>query len=89
MNMANLIRRENREVARNRGNDYGWDPPRNWEPFRMMDALLRWDPFRDQRGWPLGGGESYFPHFDVKETSDGYHITADLPGVKDPTSRSR
>ena len=34
--MANLIRRENREVARNRSQD---DTFAAWEPFRMMDAL--------------------------------------------------
>jgi HSP20 family protein len=78
--MANLIRRENREVARNRNQD---DALAAWEPFRMMDALLRWDPFRDNRGWFTRGAESYLPHFDVKETGDAYLFTADLPGVKE------
>jgi HSP20 family protein len=74
--MANLIKRENRDVARSASPEYRLDP------FRMMDALLRWDPFRG--GW---GGVSqtldFAPRFDVKETKDAYVITADLPGVKD------
>jgi HSP20 family protein len=79
--MANLIRRDNREVARNRNSqDDGFA---GWEPFRMMDTLLRWDPFRDNRGWFTRGAESYLPHFDVKETGDAYLFTADLPGVKE------
>jgi HSP20 family protein len=74
--MANLVRRENREVARG-GEEHRWDP------FRAMDALLRWDPFREETA-PLGswtGG--YTPRFDVKETKDAYVFKADLPGVKE------
>ena len=79
--MANIIRRDNREVSRNRGADYGVDPFRSWDPFRVMDALLRFDPFRDNGGWR--GGDTFIPHFDVKETKDAYLIRADLPGVKE------
>jgi HSP20 family protein len=73
--MANLIRRENREPAR-QSSDYRFDP------FRVMDALLRWDPFRDDGGGLTHGGE-FTARFDVKETKDAYVIKADLPGVKE------
>jgi HSP20 family protein len=73
--MANLIRRESREATRP-SSEYRFDP------FRVMDALLRWDPFRDDGGGLLQGGE-FVPRFDVKETKDAYVIKADLPGVKE------
>jgi HSP20 family protein len=72
--MANLITRENRDVARGAGSEHRLDP------FRVMDALLRWDPFRGDSG---GGNVDFVPRFDVKETKDAYVIQADLPGVKD------
>jgi HSP20 family protein len=49
-------------------------------PFRVMDALLRWEPFQESRSLR---GAPFTPHFDVKETKDGYLFRADLPGVKD------
>jgi HSP20 family protein len=80
--MANLIRRNEGPVARGgRGQDY--EGARTMDPFRVMDALLRWDPFRETIGWGAGGGEGFVPRFDVKETKDGYELRADLPGVKE------
>jgi HSP20 family protein len=73
--MANLIRRDNREVARGAGTEYRWDP------FRVMDALLRWDPARDNPLTSFSG--EFSPRFDVKEIKDAYVLNADLPGVKD------
>jgi HSP20 family protein len=74
--MANLVRRDNNEVARSASSDYRLDP------FRVMDALLRWDPFRgDWSGAP--SGLEFTPRFDVKDTKDAYVIKADLPGVKE------
>src|SRR3954447_17015525 len=75
--MANLVKRENREVARGGGQEHRWDP------FRAMDALLRWDPFRDDLGAlaPWSGGD--VPRFDVKETKDAFVLKADLSGVKE------
>ena len=71
-----LIRRENnREVSRQNAAEYHWDP------FRMVDTLLRWDPFRYEAGLRAGGGE-FAPRFDVKEIKDAYVIKADLPGIK-------
>ena len=57
--MLNLIKRENRDVTRSA------TPEHRLDPFRMMDALLRWDPFRGEWG---GSGQSveFVPRFDVK-----------------------
>jgi HSP20 family protein len=75
--MANLVRRESgREVTRGRGPELP-----AWEPLRMMDALLRWDPFRSTQGWL--GRDEFVPSFDLKETGDAYILKADLPGVKE------
>ena len=63
--MATLIHRGNQELAR-------WA----WDPFRAMDALLRWEPSEAQ-------APSFAPRVDVKETKDGFVLSADLPGVKE------
>jgi HSP20 family protein len=55
--------------------------PRGWDPFETMQELLGLDPFR-----PLlssGGGETFAPTFEVKETKDAYHFKADVPGIKE------
>jgi HSP20 family protein len=74
--MLNLIKRENRDVTRSA------TPEHRLDPFRVMDALLRWDPFRGEWGG-FGQSVEFVPRFDVKETKDAYVISADLPGVKD------
>ena len=74
--MLNLIKRENRDVTRSATPEYRLDP------FRMMDALLRWDPLRGEWGG-VGQSVEFVPRFDVKEAKDAYVISADLPGVKD------
>jgi HSP20 family protein len=74
--MANMVRRENREPAQQNSNEYRWDP------FRVMDALLRWDPSRGDNNLLSHGGE-FMPKFDVKENKRAYVLRADLPGVKD------
>jgi HSP20 family protein len=74
--MANLVKRDSRDVTR------GTSPEHRLDPFRMMDALLRWDPFRGDWGG-LRQSVEFVPRFDVKETKDAYVIDADLPGVKD------
>jgi len=73
-----LIRRENnnREVSRQSATE-----AYHWDPFRMMDTLLRWDPFRYETGLRSTVGE-FAPRFDVKEAKNAYVIKADLPGVK-------
>src|SRR4051812_9656923 len=75
--MANLVKRENRDVARSAGSEHRWDP------FRAMDALLRWEPFLDEFGPLSSWTGGYAPSFDVKETKDAYVLKADLPGVKE------
>lgn len=57
---------------------------REWEPFRMMRDLLRWDPFGEMA--PAFGtleSASFSPSFDVKETKESFIFTADVPGVKE------
>jgi HSP20 family protein len=61
-----------------------------WSPFRLMEDLLRWEPFRGGT-WepfrhlvgPTFAEHIFTPQFEVKETKDGYVIRADLPGVKE------
>jgi HSP20 family protein len=74
MHMANITRRENRELST--------PSNRYWDPFSLMESLLRWDPYRSEG--LLGGATSmYSPQFDLKETKDAYMLKADLPGVKE------
>lgn len=51
----------------------------DWDPFRMMESLLRWEPATTARRAPT----SFSPRFDVRETKEGYVFKADLPGVKE------
>ena len=50
------------------------------EPFRIMRNLLRWDPYQET-GFLGESGNAFMPSFDVKETSDAYVFTADMPGI--------
>jgi len=69
-----IIRRSERPLAR---------PQQEWDPFNMMQEMLRgWDPFR-QMSPVMSDERGYIPQFDVKETKEGYLFKADLPGVKD------
>lgn len=72
--MANITRRDTNEVNRPSG-DYRWDP------FRVMDALLRWEPMRGEAAGYSHG--EFTPRFDIKETKNAFVIKADLPGIKD------
>ena len=57
---------------------------RGWDPFEMMQDLMRWDPFREMSRRMVGDEPAAFnPTFDVKETKDSYVFRADLPGVKE------
>ena len=79
--MPNLIRRENTNVTPSRS-DGGRASVTSWDPFRVMDSLLGWDPLGVLAS-VSGPGASFLPHFDVKETKDGYLVRCDLPGVKE------
>jgi HSP20 family protein len=72
--MTNLIRRnhDNRGIATNGRSS-------TLDAFRMMDALLGWDPLREQTGISLQG--TFSPAFDVEELKDAYLLKADLPGL--------
>ena len=61
-------------------------PRRDTEPSRMLRALFGWDPFREMEPFfttPMLAEDQYLPAFDVKETADGFHFQADVPGVKE------
>lgn len=58
-------------------------PNRRWDPFQMMDELMRWDPFAQAGGSLPARLSSYefAPAFDVRENKDAFVISADLPGM--------
>src|SRR4051812_1983759 len=76
--MANLIRRD-REQTPARVTSKVWDP------FRIMESMLGWDPLSSLAPslGTEGGQITYMPRFDVKEMQDRYVFSADLPGIKE------
>jgi HSP20 family protein len=57
-------------------------PAREWDPFRRMRDLMRWDPFVElSQTWPAFEEVAFAPAFEVKETKEAFVFTADLPGV--------
>ena len=76
--MANIAVQKNQTPAAR--------PRRDTEPSRMLRALFGWDPFREMEPFftpQMLAEDQYLPAFDVKETQDGFHFQADVPGVKD------
>ena len=73
--MANITRRGTGQLSTGQ----------EWDPFRMMREMLRWDPFQEMGmlPTPVSGRALFSPDFEIKETSDAYVFKADLPGVKD------
>lgn len=70
--------------VKTRGNAPGTMLRNPWEPVRMMNELMRWDPFKES-GWPAFTSmdmATFSPSFEVKETPGAYLFKADLPGVK-------
>lgn len=74
--MTNLIRRnhDTRGIATN-----GTNP--TWDAFRLMDALLGWEPLRE--GDRHSHLSTFSPTFDVEEVKDAYILKADLPGLNE------
>lgn len=56
---------------------------REWDPFRVMESLLGYDPTRDALGSSGTTPVAFMPRFDVKETKDNFLFKADMPGVKE------
>jgi HSP20 family protein len=54
---------------------------RDWDPFRTMRELLRWDPFGEMTAAVPAFEARFAPDFDVKETKESFVFTADIPGV--------
>lgn len=54
-----------------------------FEPFELVRQMLEADPFREMSPGALWGPDVFMPPFDVKETGDGYHFKADLPGLEE------
>jgi HSP20 family protein len=55
----------------------------DWEPGRMMRALLSWDPFREISPLQFSGAEQLVTAFDVKDTPDAFVFQADVPGLQE------
>ena len=55
---------------------------REWDPFRTMRELFRWDPFLEMAPFAPAEEMGFDVAFDVKETPDAYVFKADLPGIK-------
>jgi HSP20 family protein len=55
----------------------------DWDPFRLMDSLLRWEPLHEAATSRRAEGAAFVPRFDVKETKEAFLFKADLPGVKE------
>lgn len=52
-----------------------------WDPFRVMREMLRWEPLQGM-GRSFGGAV-FAPDFEVLERADSFLIKADLPGVQE------
>jgi HSP20 family protein len=58
-------------------------PAQAWEPSRWLTQMMGWDPFREMAPFFPEERTTLAPAFEVKETKDGYHFKADVPGMKE------
>jgi HSP20 family protein len=58
-------------------------PAQAWEPSRWLTRMMGWDPFREMAPFFPEERATLAPAFEVKETKDGYHFKADVPGMKE------
>lgn len=71
-------------VKRNQEPERSLARNRSWDPFEVMQEMMRWDPFRELSRAGLGTEmPSFAPSFEVKETGDAFVFKADLPGIKE------
>ncbi|MEW6434878.1 MAG: Hsp20/alpha crystallin family protein [Myxococcota bacterium] len=54
----------------------------SWDPFDLMQQMLRWDPFAEL-GRSMPRGAAFAPAFDVRETKDAFIFKADIPGLEE------
>src|SRR3569623_959718 len=74
----------NISVQKKENNDVSTLSRREWEPFRMMCDMLRWDPFREIAPAFVAEPSGLSPAFEIKETKDAFVFKADVPGIKEP-----
>ncbi|MDP2343629.1 MAG: Hsp20/alpha crystallin family protein [Deltaproteobacteria bacterium] len=75
------MRRSQRRESLLPTSSFALDPLRTM--LELMQGMQGFEPFGDVDMPGIRGGEMMFqPAFDLKETIDGYHLRADLPGVK-------
>jgi HSP20 family protein len=74
--MANIVRRG--EASAPAGLARG-----EWDPFRLMRDVLRWDPFGEMAPFAGPTVATFNPDFEVKETDKAYVFKADLPGIEE------
>lgn len=53
----------------------------SWDPFEVMQQMLRWDPLLGAPG--ASQGLAFAPAFEVRETKDSFVFKADLPGMRE------
>lgn len=56
---------------------------REWDPFRLVRDMFRWDPFGEMGPALALEVPSYSPAFEVKETKESFVFKADVPGIKE------
>jgi HSP20 family protein len=54
-------------------------PMTEWDPFRMMREMMRFDPFRSLQQLDR---DMWMPQFEVRENGNSIRIIADVPGVR-------